>query len=298
MALEDEFENREAFERIYDLPDPAPYYAAMRTLDYRMPSVASGYLKHAAPALCETFGKSVLRVLDFACGYGTNGAQLTHDLTLMDLYGYYGDGARRPPKEPADWQADAAFFRDRRQPAPSFEVGGVDIAATAVRYAQHVGAISQGFAVDLTSADPAPDLDAFLAGTDVVMESGAIGTALPAAYDRLLSSVPAKRQPWLLIATRPDVDSRPLQAVLDRHGMIGACCNETPFRYRRMIGPSEHATMTADIARLGNDPATYIVDGYLMVDLMLYRPQPHADDPRLREVTADIPPAVFSGRDG
>ena len=36
---------REDFERIYDLPDPRPYFGALRPLDYRMPRVVCSFLQ-------------------------------------------------------------------------------------------------------------------------------------------------------------------------------------------------------------------------------------------------------------
>ena len=293
MALEDEFENREAFARIYDLPDPAPYFAAMRTLDYRMAAVASGFLKQCAPVLQRCFGKTAPRVLDFACGYGANGAQLTHDISLAEIYEFYGDDARPIPNRSADWGHDAGFYRARRLPRSPFEVGGIDIAGTAVEYAVHVGVLDHGFAVDLTSDARDAAFDAFLADTDVVMESGAIGVTLPAAYDRLLSTATAGRTPWLLIATRPDVDCGPFDAVLERHGLSGERCNPRPFRYRRMMGPVERAAMIRAMTALGNDPAIYLVDDYMMVDLMLYRTAAQAEAAPLADITDRVPPSLY-----
>ena len=73
------------FDLIYNNPDPRPYYRNLAPVDYRMPEVTCGFLKRYARLLTGHFGRTRIRILDFASGFGANGALLQHDLGIGDL---------------------------------------------------------------------------------------------------------------------------------------------------------------------------------------------------------------------
>ena len=53
------------FEAIYNLPDPRPYFRALRPVDYRMPGVTCGYLRRHQMAIREFLGKDRLQFKTF-----------------------------------------------------------------------------------------------------------------------------------------------------------------------------------------------------------------------------------------
>ena len=129
--------HKDDFDRVYDLDDPSPYFTALIPADYRMPAVLAGALKTVHRPVCAARGTGdTLRVLDFACGYGVVGALLRHDVSMAEIYARYGGRRWRPADARSHWEADASFFAARREAGTAFEIGGIDIAGTALEYAQ------------------------------------------------------------------------------------------------------------------------------------------------------------------
>ncbi|MGF1609066.1 MAG: hypothetical protein ACFCUQ_06705 [Kiloniellales bacterium] len=269
----------EDFARVYDLPDPRPYYRALRPLDYRMPAVACGYLEQHAARIASARGPgrdgARLRLLDFACGYAANGALLLHELSLDELYAFYGsDAPDDPGGDPTTH--DARFFTARRSADPAFEVGGLDVAATALAYARDCGLLHEAFAENLLESPPSTSLKAFLDSTDIVLETGGIGDLLAPCFARLLDAAggtPGSRRPWFLYSPRGNVDEAPLRQLFAERGYRLETCSEEPFRYRRLMSAREEAEVTAAARRYGKDPAAHFHDGWFINPLRLARPK-------------------------
>jgi hypothetical protein len=75
---------------LYNLNDPRPYFRALFPLHYRQPEVIAEFVFDKAHTIMDARQKDVLRILDFGCGYGAVGALLKFDITLEQLYRYYG----------------------------------------------------------------------------------------------------------------------------------------------------------------------------------------------------------------
>lgn len=261
----------EDFEAVYDLPDPRSYYRALRPLDYRMPTVACDYLTEHAERIAAARGVPRLRLLDFACGYAANGALLHHDLTLNTLFAFYEGDAEGEAAE-----HDEAFFRARRHPEPGFEIGGLDVAATALDYANRCGLLDHAFAENLLAAEPSDELHSFLASTDIVFESGGLGDLLAPCFSRLLDCMSGARQPWFLYSPRGNLDEAPLLAMFAERSFLVESCSPAPFRYRRVMSAREESETVAAIQRDGREPADHLREGYFINPLRLARPREDA----------------------
>jgi len=273
MSDQPEIRTHEDFTQVYDLDDPRPYYRALAPVDYRMPGVTAGFLRANAAAFAEFFGVKRLRALDFACGFGAVAALLRHDLTMAAFFDRYADDADGPL--PA---ADAGFFAARRETDTHFEIGGLDIAETALTYARACGLIDAVFTNDLLAGEPGAELSAFLAGTHIIYETGAVLDVLAPALALLLRTGLARgAAPWLLYSPRPDVDDAPLHGELDALDYRVETVNEEPVRYRRLIGDEEKAMHTDAVAALGRDPAAHRDGDWILVDLKLARPNTVAE---------------------
>jgi hypothetical protein len=259
---------REDFQRIYDLPDPRPYFGALRPLDYRMPRVICSFLRQFGAAIAAARGEDHLLLVDFACGYGVNGLLLRHEIALSEIHDHY----LRPLCD--DFlAADAAFFAARRRPGTKTRIIGIDIAAEALAYAKAVGAVDEAFAVNLVEEDPDPSLARLLTGADLIIESGAIGALLAPAMARILDVARGERRPWLLLAPRGDLDDAALRGVLTARGYAVELCNQRPFRYRRFMGQQERQIILEAVKTLGRDPALWLDDDYFLINLWLARPE-------------------------
>lgn len=268
MPEQPEIEVYTDFEAVYDLPDPRPYFRALRPADYRMPAQTTSYLSRHQAVIAAFFGKEQPRLLDLACGFGTNGALLGHDLELSELYDLYEADAAGPLPE-----ADQRFFTDRRIAPRPFEVGGLDIARNALDYGLACCLMDQVFDDNLLEAPAGPELRRFVAGTDIIFEVGAVIEILIPGLRALLELEEASHRPWVLLSPRSDVDAAPLWRFLEAAGYRVEKTNRRPIRYRRLLGEKERALLWERVRALGRDPAEAFDGDYFALDLYLARPE-------------------------
>ena len=268
------------FDRLYDLEDPGPYFTALAPTNYRMPTVLAGVLKAVhGPLRAVRNGGRTLRIVDFACGYGVIGALLRHDVSLAEVYAWYGERQWQPGDGRRYWEADKAFFSARCAETAGFEIGGIDVAGTALSYAAALGFVDRAFHENLLDNPPSDELVRFLRGVDLVVESGALGPMLPGAFRRILDHGDEKRRPWFLYQLRPDVDGAALSGMWAERGYRMEDPGFGPIRYRKPLGDGEQAEMLRNTRALGKPDAAVMRDGYLLVDMTLARPEADAGDP-------------------
>ena len=272
--------HKDDFGRVYDLEDPSPYFNALRPSGYRMPAVLAGALKALHAPVCAARGTDgTLRVLDFACGYGAVGALLRHDLSMPELFARYGERRWQPAEARRYREADAAFFAARRAEPATFEIGGVDVAGTALEYAEALGFLDRTFHENLIDDVPSEALRLFLDGVDLVVESGSLGDLLPAAFGRILDYGGGGTRPWFIYCPRPDVDWGPLNALWAQRGWLAESLGAGPVRYRKPLGAEELADMLRTTRALGKADEAVMRDGYLLVDMTLARPESDGGNP-------------------
>lgn len=283
--------HKDDFDRVYDLEDPSPYFAALRPADYRMPAVLADTLKALHPPVSAARGRDgALRVLDFACGYGAVGALLRHDLSMAEIYARYGERRWRPADARRYWEADAAFFASRHEESAAFEIGGADVAGVALEYAAALGFVDRTFHENLADRAPSEGLARFLHGVDLVVECGSVGGLLAVAFERMLDTCGDTARPWFLYCPRPDVDWGPLNALWARRSYRIEGLGTGLVRYRKPLGTRERADMLRIARELGKEEEAVMRDGYLLVDMTLARPAADAVDPVLR--IADAPRSI------
>jgi len=274
------------FDRVYDLDDPSPYFNALRPSDYRMPGVLAGALRAIHGAACSARGAGgALRVLDFACGYGAVGALLRHSVAMADLYARYAGRSWQRGDGRKFWPEDARHFAARREGSEAFEIGGTDIARTALDYAVAMGFLDFAFHENLVDCAPSEAMGRFVSGADLVVESGSLGELLPVAFERVLEEAGA-RPPWFLFCPRPDLDWLPLDALWAKRDYRSESLGTEPVRYRRPLGAPERADMLRATRALGKSDDSVMRDGYLLVDLMLARPEADVANPPIGQMRA------------
>ena len=277
--------HKDDFDRVYDLEDPSRYFTALKPSDYRMPEVLAGALRAIHRAVCAARGTGgVLRVLDFACGYGAVGALLRHDVSMAEIYARYGERDWRPVDARRYWEADAAFFTARREVSSTFEIGGTDIAGTALEYAAALGFLDRTFHENLVDHAPSEELTRFLRGVDLVIESGSLGDLLPAAFERILDGCGDPGRPWFLYSPRPDVDWTALNALWVARGYCTESLGTGPVRYRKALAAREQADMLQVTRALGKPDEAVMREGYLLVDMTLARPVADAGNPPIEQL--------------
>ena len=277
--------HKDDFGRVYDLEDPSPYFTALRPSDYRMPEVLADAVKAVhRPVSAARSASGGLRVLDFACGYGTIGALLRHDVSMAEVYDRYAERQWRPADARCYWEADAAFFAARREASADFEIGGADIAGVALEYAAALGFLDRTFHENLVDHAPSEELTRFLHGVDLVVESGSLGDLLPGAFERILDVCGVAARPWFIYCPRPDVDWAPLIALWAERGYRTESLGAGPIRYRKALASAELADMLRITRALGKPDEAVMRDGYLLVDMTLARPEADAGNPPIERL--------------
>ena len=273
-------QHRASFVRVYDLDDPSLYFTALRPSGYRMPvALAAALLAIHAPLRALRGAGNALRVLDFACGYGAVGALLRHDLSMPDLYARYGERQWQPEDGRRYWEADAAFFADRRAERAAFAIGGIDVAGNALAYAFAMGFVDWAFHENLVDDAPSDELKRFIGGVDLVVESGALGVMLPAAFGRVLDCCGGGSRPWFLFCPRPDVNWTALNALWAERGYRTESFLGAPVRYRKPLDAQERVDMLRRSRGFGKPDEAIMQGGYFLVDMTLARPEADAESP-------------------
>ncbi len=273
------------FERVYDLDDPSPYFATLRRADYRMPVALAGALKAIHRPLSAARGAGeTLRVLDFACGYGAIGALLRHDVSISALYAHYAARQWQPADGRRYWPKDIAFFAARRAQGVAFDIGGIDIAGNALAYASALGFVDRAFPENLVDDAPSDGLARFLDGVHLVVESGALGVLLPAAFARVLDCAGGERPPWFLYSPRPDVNWTALETLWAARGYRTASFLGAPVRYRKPLEAQEGADMLRRSRAFGKSDDAIMQGGYFLVDMTLARPEADIDNPAIAQL--------------
>ena len=277
--------HKDDFDRVYDLADPSPYFNALRPSDYRMPEVLAGALKSMSSAVnTARSAGGTLRVLDFACGYGAVGALLFHAVSMRELYARYAERRWLRDDGRSFWPVDAEFFAARREDgSPGFELGGTDIARTALEYAAAMGFLDRTFHANLLERTPSEPLRRFIRGVDVVVESGSLGDLLPVAFERILDSG-SDRPPWFVYCPRPDLDWARLGSLWAARGYRAESLGTGPVRYRKALGTPELEDMLRATRALGKPDESVMREGYLLVDMTLARPEVDAGNPPIDEL--------------
>ena len=234
---------------------------------------------HAAPGIR-------LRVLDFACGYGVVGAMLRHDVSMPEIYAWYGERQWRPGDGRRHWDADAAFFAARRAERAAFEIAGVDVAGNALAYAAAMEFVDRAFPENLVEDAPSEVLRRFLRGVDVIVESGALGVMLPAAFARILDHRGDEGPPWFLYCPRPDVNWSALSALWAERGYRAESLLGAPVRYRKPLDAQERADMRRRARGFGKPDEAIMRDGYFLVDMTLARPEADTANPPIAALRA------------
>jgi hypothetical protein len=259
--------HKDDFSAVYDLPNPRLYYRGLEPTNYRMPGVVASFVLRITDSISRLRDiAGPAKVLDFACGYGAVGALMRHQLTMADLYDYYGrtadDGA-------PSIENDQHFFAASRRPNDSMNLCGIDIAGTAVEYAKSMGFIDEGYCENLATSSPSDALRDSLAGVDLVIESGSLAVVLPQVFAQIATQ---GRSPWILYCPRPDNDWAELEKTWRSVGYEAQSCSVNPVAYRRPLGSVEHEEIL-QLARSHGRPAEQSIDGgFIRVPLMLARP--------------------------
>ncbi|MFE4874006.1 hypothetical protein [Streptomyces sp. NPDC056682] len=257
------------FDKTYDQPDPRAYFRALSPFAYQTPGHAQRVFRRLRRALrTGDPATESLTVLDLCCSYGINAALLNHDVTLDELYARYTSprAAQLSTAELAEW--DREFYGERRL-SDAVPVVGLDIAANAVAYGRAVGLLTEGFAENLESAPPSPELRRAVRRARLITVTGGSSFLSPRTFRPLLSA--ARGPVWVAAFVLRTTPYRAIAECLASFGLATERAVPT-FPQRRFTSLREQRYALDAVTASGNDPAGKESDGYFHTALHLSRP--------------------------
>ncbi|MGD9482638.1 class I SAM-dependent methyltransferase [Streptomyces sp. TRM70308] len=257
-------------DHIYTQPDPRPYFAALRPLDYRVPQQAKPHFARLLREYRERRRVATPRMLDIGCSYGINAALLKYDATLDELYARYCDAPRPDPRTRAALLARDRELARSRPPAHGLRVTGLDTSANALAYATEAGFLDDAVHADLEAADPTARQRRQLAGIDLVVSTGCLGYVTERTLVRVVRAQGGGR-PWMAHFVLRMFPFDRIAAALAELGYHTRRV-EGVFRQRRFASPEERARVLDRMSAAGVNPDGLETDGWLYAQLHISRP--------------------------
>ncbi len=269
---------------IYDEPDPRAYFRELRKLNYSIPGAAKPVFKRLISAL-RRCRQEPLCVLDIGCSYGVNAALLKHDLSLSELYQHWNQDrlASATPGEVVKY--DQRFFGHLEEPE-NIEMIGLDQAENAIGFAEEVGLIDDGIAIDLETEFLPEPVKEDLASVDLVMSTGCVGYVTEKTFDNLLPAITQGKSPWLANFVLRMFPFDVIAQTLDRWGYVTEKLEDTTFVQREFATQEEQAQVLEQLCEIGVDPTDMEDQGHLLAEFYLSRPKVHADRMPIEELFA------------
>lgn len=187
------------FKSIYNQPDPRAYFEALRPLQYQIPQQALPFIERVIEfsdaSRAEGDANKPHKILDVCCSYGINAALIRYDFSLEALTQHYASCAKLSAHEQVG--SDKTFFASRLR-RPDVEVLGLDIAPEAISYAVATGLLADGWAENLETSEPSPQLREALRDVDVVVCTGGVGYVGVDTFSRVAACVENPSKLWMV----------------------------------------------------------------------------------------------------
>jgi len=273
------------FSRIYDRPDPRDYFRTLREFDYEIPQRAQPIFRRLLRAIRPDAVANPVRVLDLCCSYGVNAALLRCDVTLDELFERYANPALSELSPPELAEADADYYAQRLRP-DAVDVFGLDMAGNAVAYGRRVGLLGNGWAENLETDDPSPELAEHLRAVDLITTTGGVGYITERTFGRVADTRRGGSAPWVAAFVLRQFSYDRINATLERHGLVTEQLTGVSFPQRRFASDGEqHAALRA-VSERGLDPAGHEEAGRYYADFYLSRPAADAARQPVAELLA------------
>ena len=269
-AFEEINEAKANMDHIYDQPDPRAYFRELRKLDYVIPGLAKPIFQKLISHLRRRANDTV-RVLDMGCSYGINAALLKHDLSMRELYEHWGNRALLEATPEEVVAHDRRFFGNLDEPA-DIEVIGLDLAESAITFAEEAGLLDEGLVVNLET-DPLPaSAKEDLASVDLVMSTGCVGYVTEKSFDRLLPAVTQGQAPWMGNFVLRLFPFDAIEETLSDWGYVTEKLEGRTFVQRHFTSADEQEQVLEQLCEHGIDPTGQETEGNLLAEFYVSRP--------------------------
>ncbi len=269
-AFEGINEAKANMDHIYNQTDPRMYFGELEKLGYAIPGVAKPIFLELISHLQRARNETV-RVLDLGCSYGVNAALLKHDVSMSELFEHWGQKNLEDATSEEIIANDRNFFADFGEPT-DIEVVGFDLAKNAVAYAEDVGLLDEGFAVNLETSLLSATAKEELASVDLVASTGCVGYVTEKSFERLMPAITQGQSPWMGNFVLRMFPFDAIEETLDEWGYTTEKLADQTFFQRRFASTDEQDQMMEQLSDQGIDPTGLEADGDLLAEFYLSRP--------------------------
>lgn len=255
-------------DHIYDQPDPRAYFGELRALGYAIPDAAKPIFKRLISHL-RRCREDPVRILDLGCSYGVNAALLKHDLSMPELYEHWGKLADASTKEVVTYNQQ---FLSKLDEPEDIEVVGLDQAENAIAFAEEVGLLDEGLALNLETEPLPAAAEEELAPVDLVTSTGCVGYLTEKSFDQLLPTITRDRKPWIANFVLRMFPFDAIAETLSGWGYKTEKLEGQTFVQRRFASDREQRQIVEQLREKGIDPADEEASGQLLAEFYLSRP--------------------------
>jgi hypothetical protein len=155
---------------------------------------------------------------------------------------------------------------------PGVKVIGLDVSASAVRYAEACGILDRGLAIDLESRDPTPEEAAILADVDIIVSTGCVGYVTAKTFQRIAKVARKGRAAWAANFVLRMFPFDNIAATLAGQALVTERYEGATFVQRRFANRDEMESTIKAVEGRGLDTNGYETEGLYHSNLFVSRP--------------------------
>jgi predicted TPR repeat methyltransferase len=269
-AFEEINEAKANMDHIYNQADPRMYFGELEKLGYAIPGIAQPIFQQLISHL-QRIRNDTVRVLDLGCSYGVNAALLKHNVSMSELFEHWGQKKLEDATSEEVIANDRHYFADLGEPE-DIEVIGLDLAKNAIAYAEDVGLLDEGFAVNLEASLLSETAKEELVSVDLVASTGCIGYVTEKSFERLLPAITQGQSPWMGNFVLRMFPFDAIEETLNDWGYVTEKLADQTFFQRRFASTHEQDQMLEQLSDQGIDPTGLEAEGDLLAEFYLSRP--------------------------
>jgi SAM-dependent methyltransferase len=258
------------FTDLYTSNDPRDYFIFLGQLDYSIPHLAQPIFSQLIRARQEVQDEPVT-VLDVGCSYAINGALMKYAVDYEALRQRYTSPPLQALSSDEMLDLDQNFYRAWPK-HPGVKVIGLDVSASAVRYAEACGILDRGLAIDLESRDPTPEEAAILADVDIIVSTGCVGYVTAKTFQRIAKVARKGRAAWAANFVLRMFPFDNIAATLAGQALVTERYEGATFVQRRFANRDEMESTIKAVEGRGLDTNGYETEGLYHSNLFVSRP--------------------------
>lgn len=274
-SFEDINEAKANLDDIYNQTDPRGYFKELEKFDYSIPENAKPIFKQLISRL-QGRNSDIVTVLDVGCSYGVNAALLKHDLSMSELNAHWLKNNLTTVGTEDVVANDQSFFANDNE-AEQIKMLGLDQAENAIAYAEEVGLLDAGFALDLETQPLPATASREFESVDLLVSTGCVGYVTEKTFARLLPAVSEGRDPWIANFVLRMFPFDGIANTLHDWGYVTEKMEGETFMQRQFASAAERDQVLGLLRDQDIDPQGKETEGYLHAEFYLSRPQKDAE---------------------